>query len=137
MFAFDHHLPLTKTLIEQVYTSNITINYPKRLIGSGAEEMTSQIWAERLEHFHNEYDTTEHIIQYVSHPFQSNVVVGGVDEGSNLLAHLPQPSPSTTRPETCRVNAYAHGLFYKNDADGVPRVMARRQAVSSLFSLLR
>lgn len=48
----------------------------------------------------------------------------------NLLAHLPQPSPTTTRPEVCKVNAYAHGLFYRNDEEGLPRVMARRQAVS-------
>lgn len=54
----------------------------------------------------------------------------GVDEGRNLLAHLPQPSSTTTRPETCKVNAYAHGLFYRNDEEGLPRVMARRQAVS-------
>jgi hypothetical protein len=64
MFAYDHRLPLTPTLINQVYTPDITINYPKRLIGSGSEEMSSQTWAERLEHFHDEYDTTEHIIQY-------------------------------------------------------------------------
>lgn len=49
----------------------------------------------------------------------------------NLLAHLPQPSPSTTKPEVCKVNAYAHGLFYRNDEEGLPRVMARRQAVST------
>lgn len=51
----------------------------------------------------------------------------------NLLAHLPQPSPTTTRPETCKVNAYAQGLFYRNDEEGLPRVMARRQAVSPPF----
>lgn len=63
MFAFDHRLPLTPTLVNQVYTPRITINYPTRLIGTGAEEMSSHVWAERLEHFHDEYDTTEHIIQ--------------------------------------------------------------------------
>ncbi|PCH01082.1 Hypothetical protein PENO1_044650 [Penicillium occitanis (nom. inval.)] len=109
MFAYDHRLPLIPTLVNQVYTPSITINYPRRLIGNGKEEMTSQTWAERLEHFHDGFDSTEHVIQ-------------------NLLAHLPQPSLTTTRPETCKVNAYAHGLFYRNDEEGLPRVMARRQA---------
>jgi hypothetical protein len=63
MFAYDHRLPLTPTLVEQVCTPTITINYPKRLIGNGPEEMSSLTWAERLEHLHDEFDTTEHIIQ--------------------------------------------------------------------------
>lgn len=65
MFAYDHRLPLTPTLVNQVYTPSITINYPRRLIGNGKEEMTAQTWAERLEHFHDGFDSTEHIIQCV------------------------------------------------------------------------
>lgn len=66
MFAYDHRLPLTQTLVQQVYTESITINYPRRLIGNGSEEMSSHAWAAKLEHFHDEYDTTEHIIQYAT-----------------------------------------------------------------------
>jgi hypothetical protein len=70
MFAYDHRLPLIPTLVNQVYTPNITINYPRRLIGNGKEEMTSQTWAERLEHFHDGFDSTEHVIQYVPQPYK-------------------------------------------------------------------
>ena len=57
----------------------------------------------------------------------------------NLLINLPQPGVRGTtqsRPNSCKVTAYAHGFFYKRDATGQPTVMARRQGVGLLCTRL-
>lgn len=102
----------TSTLIHSVYAPEITLNYDARL-GGHPETVPSEQWAKRLEHMHDGYDTTQHIIQ-------------------NVLINLPQPGTEAgaSRPESCTVVAYAHGLFYKRNIDGMPRTMALRSGVS-------
>ncbi|KAK8098809.1 SnoaL-like domain-containing protein [Apiospora kogelbergensis] len=61
MIAYDEHDSMT--LVNSVYTPQVTINYDASLLGSGAEDMPSTEWAKRLEHLHDRFDTTQHIVQ--------------------------------------------------------------------------
>lgn len=61
MLAFDERA--IETLINQVYTPEITLNYDPLLLGGKPEKVPSETWAKRLEHMHDHYDTTQHIIQ--------------------------------------------------------------------------
>ncbi|KAK8074102.1 hypothetical protein PG994_005001 [Apiospora phragmitis] len=88
MFAYDERD--SEALVNSVYAPEVTINYDTSLLGKGAETMPNTEWAKRLEHLHDRFDTTQHIVQ-------------------------------------CKVSAYAHGIFYKRDAEGQPTIMARRQ----------
>ncbi|OCK74674.1 hypothetical protein K432DRAFT_310270, partial [Lepidopterella palustris CBS 459.81] len=40
-------------------------------------------------------------------------------------------------PDSCKVRAYAHGWFYKRDAEGQPYVMARRNGAGYKLELVR
>ncbi|KAK7917765.1 hypothetical protein PG985_011373 [Apiospora marii] len=118
MFAFDERD--SEALVKSVYAPEVTINYDATLLGRGAEDMSSREWARRLEHLHDRYDTTQHIVH-------------------NLLVELPQPDSKGTvrRPGSCKVFAYAHGIFYKRDAEGRPTIMARRQGGHYDLELVR
>ncbi|KAK6839940.1 hypothetical protein PG987_005806 [Apiospora arundinis] len=118
MFAYDERD--SETLVNAVYTPEVTINYDATLLGNGSEDMSSTEWAKRLEHLHDRFDTTQHIVH-------------------NLLVKLPQPSATGTgpRPEICKVVAYAHGIFYKRDDEGRPTIMARRQGGRYDLELVR
>ncbi|KAK6856614.1 hypothetical protein PG995_006801 [Apiospora arundinis] len=118
MFAYDERD--SETLVNFVYTPEVTINYDTSLLGNGSEDMSSTEWAKRLEHLHDRFDTTQHIVH-------------------NLLVKLPQPCATGTgpRPESCKVVAYAHGIFYKRDDEGRPTIMARRQGGRYDLELVR
>ncbi|KAH6684275.1 hypothetical protein B0J14DRAFT_555255 [Halenospora varia] len=99
----------TSTLINSVYAPEVQLDYDP-VLGGSPEVITSETWAKRLEHLHDPWDETQHIVH-------------------NILIELPQPSTKkpTERPDSCTVFAYAHGWFYNRNADGYPRLMARRQ----------
>ncbi|AEO71300.1 uncharacterized protein THITE_2058677 [Thermothielavioides terrestris NRRL 8126] len=116
MLAFDDRA--TSTLIDSVYAPEILVHYP-RLLFDYQKKVSSEEWAKMLEPLLDEFDTTEHIVH-------------------NLLIELPQPGkPGTQRPNSCKARAYAHGLFYKFDAEGRPSVMARRQGGGYELELVR
>ncbi|KAK0671959.1 a85abab4-79ca-4c16-abac-08a1ebe8aeba [Cercophora samala] len=119
MFAFDD--AATATLINEVYAPIITLSYDKLLLGDEFHQkrMPSEQWAKSLEHMHDRFDTTEHIIQ-------------------NLLIELPQPGRGVQRPESVKARAIAHGIFYKRDeVEGRPCVMALRNGGSYKLELVR
>ncbi|KAK4173765.1 a85abab4-79ca-4c16-abac-08a1ebe8aeba [Triangularia setosa] len=119
MFAFDDRA--TSTLIDHVYAPVITLSYDKLLLGDDfhQKKMPSEQWAKSLEHMHDKFDTTEHIIQ-------------------NLLVELPQPGSGVQRPKNVKARAIAHGLFYKRDAEeGRPSIMALRNGGSYQLELVR
>ncbi|KAG9587540.1 hypothetical protein KCU77_g9047, partial [Aureobasidium melanogenum] len=108
MYAFDNKD--SSLLIDQVYTPEIHLDYDNLLLGGKPEVITSKAWADRLEHMHDAYDTTQHTVH-------------------NFLIELPQPSSANkevARPDSCVVYAHADGWFYKCNAEGRPRIMCRR-----------
>ncbi|KAL2145174.1 hypothetical protein VTI28DRAFT_7810 [Corynascus sepedonium] len=117
MYGFDDRA--TSTLIDLVYTHDILIQYDPLLIDFN-KKVSSEEWAARLEHMHDRFDTTQHIVQ-------------------NLLIELPQPGTTGNikRPDICKARAYAHGWFYKRDAEGRPTIMARRQGGAYELELRR
>jgi hypothetical protein len=64
MFAFDQRA--TSVLVNRVYTTEIILDYDTLLIGKGIENIASSEWAKRLETMHDHFDTTQHIVQWVS-----------------------------------------------------------------------
>lgn len=52
----------TSTLIDSVYAPEVCIDYDK-LLGGKPEVISSETWAKRLEHIHDPYDSTQHVIQ--------------------------------------------------------------------------
>lgn len=60
MFGFDDRA--TSTLIDLVYTHEILIQYDPLLIDFN-KKVSSEEWAARLEHMHDRFDTTQHIVQ--------------------------------------------------------------------------
>lgn len=53
----------SSTLINLVYTSEFYLDYDQKLLSGQSEATSSVAWAKRLEHMHDPYDTTQHIIQ--------------------------------------------------------------------------
>ncbi|KAK4665690.1 hypothetical protein QC763_403830 [Podospora pseudopauciseta] len=116
MFAFDD--AATETLINDVYAPVIELSYDKLLLGDEfhQKKISSEEWAKSLEHMHDKFDTTEHIIQ-------------------NVLIELPQPGGGVQRPKNVKARAIAHGIFYKRDGgEGRPSVMALRNGVSQFLA---
>lgn len=119
MFAFDD--AATETLINDVYAPVIELSYDKLLLGDEfhQKKISSEEWAKSLEHMHDKFDTTEHIIQ-------------------NVLIELPQPGGGVQRPKNVKARAIAHGIFYKRDGgEGRPCVMALRNGGSYKLELVR
>lgn len=56
MYAFDNKD--SSLLIDQVYTSEIHLDYDTLLLDGKPEVTTSKAWAERLKHMHDAYDHT-------------------------------------------------------------------------------
>lgn len=61
MYAFDNKD--SSMVINQVYTSEFFLDYDTLLLGGKPEIITSKAWADRLEHMHDAYDTTQHTVQ--------------------------------------------------------------------------
>lgn len=61
MYAFDNKD--STMLIDQVYAPEIHLDYDTLLLGGKPEVITSKAWADRLEHMHDTYDTTQHTVQ--------------------------------------------------------------------------
>lgn len=99
----------------------IELSYDKLLLGDEfhQKKISSEEWAKSLEHMHDKFDTTEHIIQ-------------------NVLIELPQPGGGVQRPKNVKARAIAHGIFYKRDGgEGRPCVMALRNGGSYKLELVR
>lgn len=61
MFGFDD--ADTQTLINLVYTPELTLDYDPLLLPDFQKTIPSEQWAKRLENLHHRFDTTQHIIQ--------------------------------------------------------------------------
>jgi hypothetical protein len=61
MHSFDTRA--TSTLINSVYTPEVDLDYDKQLLGGSPEVILSEEWAKRLEHIHDPYDSTQHVVQ--------------------------------------------------------------------------
>lgn len=64
MFGYDDRA--SSTLINSVYTPEITLDYDPLLLPDFQKKISSEQWAKRLENMHDHYDTTQHIVQWVS-----------------------------------------------------------------------
>lgn len=60
MHIFDSHA--TTESINSVYTTEIHLDY-EQVLGFSPETISSETWAKRLNHIHEPYDETQHIIQ--------------------------------------------------------------------------
>ena len=60
MHSFD--TKATSTLINSVYTSEVHLDYDP-FLGGSPEVVSSEVWAKRLEHIHDPYDSTQHVVQ--------------------------------------------------------------------------
>lgn len=60
MHSFDTRA--TSTLIDSVYAPEVHLDYDQ-LLGGSPEVMSSEVWAKRLEHIHDPYDSTQHVVQ--------------------------------------------------------------------------
>ncbi|KAG9518833.1 hypothetical protein KCU93_g8323, partial [Aureobasidium melanogenum] len=112
MYAFENKD--SSLLIDSVYTPEIYLDYDTLLLGGKPEVITSKAWADRLEHMHDAYDTTQHTVH-------------------NFLIQSPQPSSANkevARPDSCVVYAHADGWVYNRNAEGRQRVMRRRNGAS-------
>lgn len=61
MFGYDDRA--SSTLINSVYTPEITLDYDPLLLPDFQKKISSEQWAKRLENMHDHYDTTQHIVQ--------------------------------------------------------------------------
>ncbi|KAG9858932.1 hypothetical protein KCU98_g279, partial [Aureobasidium melanogenum] len=119
MYAFDNNN--SSLLIDQVYTPEIHLDYDTLLLGGKPEIISSKAWADRLEHMHDAYDTTQHTVH-------------------NFLIELPQPSSANNdvaRPDSCTVYAHADGWFYNRNVEGRPRIMCRRNGGKYRLEVVR
>lgn len=60
MHSFDTRA--TSTLINLVYAPEVHLDYDP-LLGGSPEVVSSEVWAKKLEHIHDPYDSTQHVVQ--------------------------------------------------------------------------
>ena len=60
MHSFDTRA--TSTLINSVYAPEVHLDYDP-LLGGSPEVVSSEVWAKKLEHIHDPYDSTQHVVQ--------------------------------------------------------------------------
>ena len=60
MHSFD--TKATSTLIDLVYAPEVHLDYDP-LLGGKPEVVSSEEWAKKLEHIHDPYDSTQHVVQ--------------------------------------------------------------------------
>ncbi len=60
MHGFD--MRATSTLIDSVFAPEVQLDYDP-FLGGSPEVLSNEAWAKRLEHMHDEYESTQHIVQ--------------------------------------------------------------------------